>query len=569
MTNDPHIQSGRDTIQAGRDVIQVGGDYVGGDKIAGNKIINVHNRQAPPAPRQAPALPLYYLERPAELQSICDTLTAPQQHIVAITGIEGVGKTMLASAVVQHTERHFSDGVLWGTFTGQIDDMRNLLLRFLAALDFPIHQLPNHTNQFAENETLVTSLRSALAGKRILLILDNVMGRHFEPYTWLPTDGASRILLTTADRNIAATTASRVIDLSPLPEADAQMLLQHIAGEQVLNALSPDLIASILRQTAGIPDVLKAVGSEARRLQRHGQAALQKWATKLSIDVSDESVRYEFVWHGLSPNERRVIEAIGMLAQSQFDADLIAAALAVSPEDAEAWLAGVESRSLLDWVSSTDLQALSLVHAYAQERLSQSAEQAALCERTIQYLTTWLATATETDSRFTSYLAHLQAAFTVCVERNDWHLLSMFREMDVWLTTVSGQIRVLYKTDWFLALWNSVTMSPGMLVDSNLGLLQANSCTFDHTTVTSVTCAGSQFNSCTFVNLVMIDSDFRGAEFNSCTLANIQMVRVDLRGAQFNNCAFADYIFIDVQMDETTIFRGGSGLDELLGEAAQ
>jgi HEAT repeat protein/energy-coupling factor transporter ATP-binding protein EcfA2 len=48
MTNDPHIQSRRDTIQAGRDVIQVGGDYVVGDKIAGNKIFN--NYYGTPSP---------------------------------------------------------------------------------------------------------------------------------------------------------------------------------------------------------------------------------------------------------------------------------------------------------------------------------------------------------------------------------------------------------------------------------------------------------------------------------------------------------------------------------------
>jgi hypothetical protein len=48
MTHDPQPLSGRDTIQAGRDVIQVGGDYVGGDTIAGNKI--VYNYPVAPAP---------------------------------------------------------------------------------------------------------------------------------------------------------------------------------------------------------------------------------------------------------------------------------------------------------------------------------------------------------------------------------------------------------------------------------------------------------------------------------------------------------------------------------------
>lgn len=37
MTNNPHINSGRDTIQVGQDVIQIGGDYV-----ANNKIISTY-----------------------------------------------------------------------------------------------------------------------------------------------------------------------------------------------------------------------------------------------------------------------------------------------------------------------------------------------------------------------------------------------------------------------------------------------------------------------------------------------------------------------------------------------
>ncbi len=43
MSDEPYIQSGRDTIRAGGDVTQIGGDHVGGDKIT-------HNYYAAPAP---------------------------------------------------------------------------------------------------------------------------------------------------------------------------------------------------------------------------------------------------------------------------------------------------------------------------------------------------------------------------------------------------------------------------------------------------------------------------------------------------------------------------------------
>ncbi|NJM09019.1 hypothetical protein HC891_26695 [Candidatus Gracilibacteria bacterium] len=76
--------------------------------------VHYHERRRAPAPRQAPPLPAYFVPRPNDLEPFRSTLSTTDQTVVAITGLEGIGKTTLASAVAKATDEYFSDGVLWG-----------------------------------------------------------------------------------------------------------------------------------------------------------------------------------------------------------------------------------------------------------------------------------------------------------------------------------------------------------------------------------------------------------------------------------------------------------------------
>jgi hypothetical protein len=176
--------------------IHVGGSISGtGIAIGQGAQANVHyhERRRPLAPRQAPALPSYFVERLDYLEQIRSILSTTDQIVVAITGLEGEGKTTLASAVAKYTDEHFSDGVLWGEFNGRPNDIGDILRSFLPALDVEAHQVPSQ-------EDLFKLLRSTLAKKRVLVVLDNVATMAFEPASLLTSGSPSRILFTTADR---------------------------------------------------------------------------------------------------------------------------------------------------------------------------------------------------------------------------------------------------------------------------------------------------------------------------------------------------------------------------------
>jgi len=114
-----------------------------------------------------PDLPRHYSPRQGELAVLRQKLLAGDES-VPITGMGGIGKTVLASALAHEPEvrQAFPDGIYWLTI-GQkpnLLDLQNQLLRRLTG----------------SKETLTTeqeakdALREALAGGRVLVILDDV-----------------------------------------------------------------------------------------------------------------------------------------------------------------------------------------------------------------------------------------------------------------------------------------------------------------------------------------------------------------------------------------------------------
>ncbi len=118
--------------------------------------------------------------RRAELASLDRLLDAPQTDdtpmavaITAISGTAGVGKTALALRWAHQAADRFPDGQLYlnprgydpaGTVYDSVDALRHVL----TALGVPASRMP------AELEGQIGLYRSLLAGKRVLIVLDNV-----------------------------------------------------------------------------------------------------------------------------------------------------------------------------------------------------------------------------------------------------------------------------------------------------------------------------------------------------------------------------------------------------------
>jgi transcriptional regulator with XRE-family HTH domain len=128
-------------------------------------------------PRQLPAAPRPFAGREAELTFLTSLLGGPESPagrgvvIGAIGGTAGAGKTALAIQWAHQVAGQFPDGQLYVNLRGYDPDRQmpagEALGGFLAALGVPGPQIP------AGTEDRAAAFRSVLAGRRVLIVLDN------------------------------------------------------------------------------------------------------------------------------------------------------------------------------------------------------------------------------------------------------------------------------------------------------------------------------------------------------------------------------------------------------------
>ena len=84
-------------------------------------------------------LPENFVDRPAALNSVKEKLLLESEQtlvVSAIAGLGGLGKSVLATAIVldEEVQRRFEDGILWVTL-GQNPDLQSCLGDWIRELD--------------------------------------------------------------------------------------------------------------------------------------------------------------------------------------------------------------------------------------------------------------------------------------------------------------------------------------------------------------------------------------------------------------------------------------------------
>jgi hypothetical protein len=164
MTNDPHIQSGRDTIQSGRDVIQVGGDYVGGDKIT-----NIYQQLLRPVPfafragvqRMVEDDTAIFGGRDAELARLDTFLTEDERPFGLLIAPTGRGKTALLIHWLARVQQQHADwrvvfapiSIRYQTASEQV--ALNLLAHTLAEVHHDLEQFRSYDQSPASLRAMV------------------------------------------------------------------------------------------------------------------------------------------------------------------------------------------------------------------------------------------------------------------------------------------------------------------------------------------------------------------------------------------------------------------------------
>ncbi|GAA3542580.1 BTAD domain-containing putative transcriptional regulator [Amycolatopsis ultiminotia] len=176
--------------------------------------------------------------------------------VVVLSGAPGVGKSAIAVRVAHAVRDAFPDGQLHVDLAGTSPAPRTpmgVLAELLRALDIPDSGMPR---ALPERSAL---LRSALAGRRMCVVLDDAAGAA-QVRPLLPGAGACAVLVTSRVR-LPDLDGALPVDVDLLPEPEAARLLEGIVGRERV-AAEPADAAAILRQCGHLPLAIRVAGAK-------------------------------------------------------------------------------------------------------------------------------------------------------------------------------------------------------------------------------------------------------------------------------------------------------------------
>jgi WD40 repeat protein len=252
-----------------------------------------------------PDLPPGYVARPELAIALKTTLLTVSSAIAVsgassesgLQGVGGIGKTVLASAVIRDEEIQgtFRDGVYWLTL-GQKADV-------LARQTQLANAISREQPSFVDIQAGKVRLAQLLRNKRCLIVLDDV---------WEPADATafdiggtpSRLLITTRNHTVVEAVNAAEVCVPFLSADQALDMLANFSGQS--RNILPAEAAAIVGEAGGLPLALAMAGRLTRaRLQGWGDV-LQRLRAAGAAAPRDESVSraIQATVETLPPNER-------------------------------------------------------------------------------------------------------------------------------------------------------------------------------------------------------------------------------------------------------------------------
>jgi DNA-binding SARP family transcriptional activator/tetratricopeptide (TPR) repeat protein len=303
-------------------------------------------------PRQLPAGVAHFAGRTAELAELrawLDEATSAEEavKVLVIGGTAGAGKTALAVHWAHQSAGEFPDGQLYVNLrgfdpSGTPVQPGDALRWFLGAFGVTEEQIPESI------EAQEALYRSVLAGKRVLVILDNARdAAQVRPL--LPGSPTCLALVTSRARlpGLAATEGARLVPLDVLTATEASELLTGRLGERA--SAEPQAVRQLTEACSRLPLALSIVAARAAARPFLPLADLARELADVAglldaLDAGDPvaSVRAVFSWSckQLSEPANRLFRLLGLHAGP--DVSIPAAASLAGLEPAQAAVAVAE-----------------------------------------------------------------------------------------------------------------------------------------------------------------------------------------------------------------------------------
>jgi DNA-binding SARP family transcriptional activator len=224
-------------------------------------------RMLPARPAQLPPGPGAFTGRSAELRQL-DELLSPvgnepaSTRLICVHGMAGVGKTALAVHWAHSIASRFPDGQIYVNLrgfqlSGDLMPPNEALQILLGALGVPAARIP------AEEDARTALMRTMLAGRQVLLMLDNVRSAA-QVRPLLPGTAGCTVLVTSRNQlpSLVAIEHAHPLRLDALVTDEATTFLSTRIGSERAHA-EPDQLEDIVALCGGLPLALTIVAARA------------------------------------------------------------------------------------------------------------------------------------------------------------------------------------------------------------------------------------------------------------------------------------------------------------------
>jgi DNA-binding SARP family transcriptional activator/Flp pilus assembly protein TadD len=267
--------------------------------------------------------------------------TATAVVISAVSGTAGVGKTALAVHWAHQAAGEFPDGQLYvnlrGYDLGPPVAAADALAGFLRALGVPGQDIP------AEEDERAARYRSLLAGRQMLIVLDNA-GSAEQVRPLLPGSPGCVVIVTSRDAlaGLVARDGAARLDLDLLPRDEAVSLLRALLGDRV--HADPQAAAALAEQCARLPLALRVAAELAYARPAIPLAALvaELADQRRRLDLLDAggdpatavSAVFSWSYRHLDPAAARTFRLVGLHPGPDLDRYAAAALTATTADQA-------------------------------------------------------------------------------------------------------------------------------------------------------------------------------------------------------------------------------------------
>ncbi|MEV5977660.1 BTAD domain-containing putative transcriptional regulator [Streptomyces sp. NPDC052114] len=327
-----------------------------------------------PTPAQLPAPPADFTGRTEDVERLLAALATdrPQVVVSAMAGLGGVGKTVLALYAGHRARDRYPDGQLYADLGGASAvpvDPADLLARFLRALGIGV--VPDGLDERA------ALYRSVLAGRRVLVVLDNAASAG-QVAPLLPGTPGSAALVTSRAR--LPLPSAHAFELDVFTEDEALELLAGIVGADRVEA-EPEAAAALVAACARLPLAVRIVGARLGQRPSWRIAGLvgrladeRRRLVELRVGSMAVEATFRLGYDQLAPPLARAFRLAALIEGPVFAAPMAAAVLDSTEQEAETLLERLVDEGLLEARADGGYRYHDLLRLFARAQTEETGE---------------------------------------------------------------------------------------------------------------------------------------------------------------------------------------------------